>query len=79
MATMNSDIYDAFRAAGCEEEKARKAAEAVFESQAATKGDIQELRKDFHTIDKQLVVIKWMIALVLTTTAIPFLKGLIIP
>lgn len=53
MTTMNYDVFDAFKAAGVPEEKARKAAEALAEDHSITKGDIQEIRVD-------LAVLKWM-------------------
>lgn len=50
MATMISEVYDAFRSVGVPEDKARAAAEALSEEQLATKADIakteQALRAD---------------------------------
>jgi hypothetical protein len=43
MATMISEVYDAFRSAGVPEDKARAAAEALSEDQLATKADISRL------------------------------------
>ena len=54
MATMISEVYDAFIAAGAPEEKARKAAEAIanYENRfARTEGD--------------LLVLKWMTGTIL--------------
>jgi len=57
-----------FRAAGTPENEARKAAEALSAESLATKGDIAH-------IEKELLVIKWMLALVIATTSIPLLKA----
>ena len=45
MATMISEVYDAFRSVGIAEDKARAAAEALSEDQLATKADIVKLEK----------------------------------
>ena len=50
MATMISEVYDAFIAAGTLEEKARKAAEALA-----------DYENRFTRIDAELVILKWMI------------------
>ncbi len=70
MTTMISEVYDAFRAAGTPEAEARKAAEALSAESLATKGDIARL-------EKELLVIKWMLALVIATTSVPLLKALL--
>ncbi len=57
MATMSSELYDAFRDAGASEEKARKAAEAV----AGLDGQHREMRGEFNTV-------KWMVATTVTMT-----------
>jgi len=67
MATMISEVYDAFRSAGVPEDKARAAAEALSEEQLATKTDIAKL-------EKELLVIKWMLGLVIVAVVIPLLK-----
>ncbi len=69
MTTMISEVYRAFIAAGTPEEEARKAAEALSSESLATKGDITRL-------EKELLVIKWMLALVIATTTLPLLKSL---
>ncbi len=66
---MISEVYRAFIAAGTPEEEARKAAEALSSESLATKGDITRL-------EKELLVIKWMLALVIATTTLPLLKSL---
>lgn len=50
MATMISEVYDAFIAAGTPEDKARKAAEALA-----------DYENRFSRIDAELVVVKWMV------------------
>jgi hypothetical protein len=67
MATMISELYDAFRSAGVPEDKARAAAEALSEEQIATKTDIAKL-------EKELLVIKWILGLVIVAVVIPLLK-----
>ncbi len=44
MSTMISEVYDAFRAAGVPDDKARAAAEALSSENLATKADINELK-----------------------------------
>lgn len=70
MSTMVSEVYEAFRSVGVPEDKARAAAEALSEDQLATKADIQRL-------EKELIVIKWMLGLVVVAVVIPLLKTLI--
>jgi len=65
MTTMISEVYTAFRSAGVPEETAKLAAEAL-----ATKDDINKL-------EKELIIIKWMIGLVIIVQVLPFLKGVI--
>ena len=49
MATMISEVYDAFVAAGAPEEKARKAAEAIA-----------SYENRFSRIERDLAMLKWM-------------------
>ena len=67
MSTMISEVYDAFRSAGVPEDKARAAAEALSEDQLATKADIVKL-------EKELLVIKWMLGPVIVAVVIPLIK-----
>lgn len=67
MSTMNAEMYDALIAAGAPEEKARAAAISMAEESLATKADI-------HRIEKELTVIKWMLALIIVTTVIPLIR-----
>lgn len=70
MATMISEVYAAFRAAGVDEEHARKAAEALSNEALATKADIGR-------IERELLVIEWMLGVVVAATVIPLLKPLL--
>ena len=50
---MVTELYDALRAAGAPEEKARAAAQAMSEESLATKADVARL-------ERELLVVKWM-------------------
>jgi hypothetical protein len=67
MATMISEVYDAFRSGGVPEDKAPAAAEALSEKQLVTRTDMAKLKK-------QLLVIKGMLSLVVVAVVIPLLK-----
>lgn len=54
MTTMISEVYDAFISADADEEKARKATEAVA-----------EYEQRFDHIDKELLLLKWMMGVML--------------
>lgn len=69
MATMISEVYAAFRAAGVDEEHSRRAAEALSNEALATKADVVR-------IERELLVIKWMLGVVVAATVIPLLKPL---
>ncbi|MEO5330374.1 MAG: hypothetical protein H7829_19285 [Magnetococcus sp. THC-1_WYH] len=69
MTTMISEVYEAFRAAGVPDDKARQAAEVLAQEQLATKSDIAR-------IEKELAVIKWMLALVVAAEVLPIIKTL---
>lgn len=64
MATMISEVYDAFISAGAPDEKARKAAEAI----ANYERDIAGMRTD-------LAVLKWMVGFSLVTTVPLLIKS----
>jgi hypothetical protein len=70
MSTMISEVYEAFRSVGVTEDKARAAAEALTEDQLATKSDIARL-------EKELIVIKWMLGLVIVAVVFPLLKVIV--
>ncbi len=73
---MISEVYQAFREAGVTEEKARAAAEAVHAEQLATKADIVAVRADIARPEKELLVIKWMLGLVIVAVIIPVIRAL---
>ena len=62
---MISEIYDALIAAGSPDEKARKAAEALANYDNRS-----------NKIERDLLLIKWMIGLVIIVEIIPLLKSL---
>jgi len=64
---MISEVYTAFRKAGVSEEDAKAAAEALSAESLAAKDDIRKL-------DKELLIIKWMIGLVIVVDVLPLLK-----
>ena len=71
------------RSAGFPEEQAEALARAqkdalseALDTALATKGDIAAVREDISKLDKQLLVIKWMLALVVAVTVLPALKTL---
>ena len=70
MSIMNAEMYDALIAAGAPEDKAKAAATAMSEDTLATKADIARLERD-------LTVIKWMLALVIAATVLPLIKDLL--
>ncbi len=57
MATMISEVYDAFIAAGAPEEKARKAAEAV----ANYDQSFDRIEKEILKVQAEQVLLKWMV------------------
>ncbi len=67
---MNAEMYDALIAAGAPDDKARAAAASLSEENLATKGDI-------HRLEKELIVIKWMLALVIAATVVPLARDLL--
>ena len=48
MSAMVTEIYDALRSVGVDEDKAKAAASAMFTHDLATRGDIARLEKDVH-------------------------------
>ena len=50
MSTMITEVYDAFKSAGTDDEKARAAAKAVAEHE-----------NRFGAIESQLTLLKWMV------------------
>jgi len=66
MSTMISEVYTAFRRAGVSEDEAKAAAEALSAKSLATKDDMKKL-------EKELLIIKWMVGLVIAVEALPLL------
>ena len=60
MATMISEVYDAFVAGGTPEEKARKAAEAL----ANYEGRFTRIDGELLVLKGELLVLKWMVGFV---------------
>ncbi|MFZ4539330.1 hypothetical protein [Propionivibrio sp.] len=78
MTTMISEVFEAFRAAGVPEDKARKAAEALSSESVATKSDINRIEKELLAINGKITLIQWMLGVVVAATVIPLLKPLLI-
>ena len=57
MATMISEVYDAFISAGAPEDKARKAAETL----ANYDHRFARIESDITKIQSELVLVKWMV------------------
>lgn len=78
MTTMNRELYDALLEAGASEDKAGDAAVSMTEADQATKGDViraeTNLKASITKLEKEMMVMKWMIGLVLATTTIPLIK-----
>ncbi|MEA2896403.1 MAG: hypothetical protein QOJ84_2018 [Bradyrhizobium sp.] len=70
MATMISEVYDAFIASGAPEDKAREAAEAMAAHESrfngiehdlgAIRGDLNIVRGDINTVRGEINLLKWM-------------------
>ncbi len=61
MATMISEVYDAFVAAGAPEDKARKAAEASANYDRRFDGIEREVLK----VQTEILLLKWMVGFVI--------------
>ncbi len=68
MATMISEVYQAFITAGVPHDQARQAAEASSSENLATKADIQLLDKRVDDVQAQLSLLKWMVGFNLAFT-----------
>lgn len=81
MTTMISEVFEAFRAVGVPEDKARLAAEALSTEASATKGDLVRVeatvRSDIARLEKEIAVLKWMVGLVVAGVAAQLIKLLI--
>ena len=65
MTTMITEVYDALRSAGADEQKARAAAEAIAAHQRDATELRTEIRTEFADIRSELKLLKWMMGLVL--------------
>ena len=68
MSMMNAEMYDALIAAGAPDARARAAASAISAEPLATRADIARVERD-------LLVIKWMIGLVIAATIVPLIEN----
>lgn len=66
MGIMITEVYTAFKKAGLPEDDAVHAAEALSNVQTASKADIAQVREDIVKLEKELIVLKWMVGLVLS-------------
>lgn len=57
MATMISEVYDAFLAAGAPEEKARKAAEAISNYDQR----FEKVDREILKVQAEQILLKWMV------------------
>lgn len=57
MATMISEVYDAFMAAGAPEDKARKAAEAISDDDQR----FDRVEREILTVQAEQILLKWMV------------------
>ena len=64
-----SEVYDAFLAAGAPEDKARSAAAAITSETLPTKSDVIR-------VEKELLVIKWMLVIVIVAVIIPVVQDI---
>ncbi len=67
MTVMIAEVYDALRSAGAEDEKARKAAEAVAESrteltaiEGGLRNEMHGIRLEMQGIRGDIATMKWM-------------------
>ncbi len=61
------EVYEALKAAGAPEDKAIRAAEAVAESQTASKADVFRL-------EKRLIRVEILLAIILAAVVIPLIR-----
>ena len=63
MTVMIAEVYDALRSAGADDEKARKAAEAVAEMkkiEAGLSSEMHGVKLDVQGIRGEIATLKWM-------------------
>ena len=69
MTTMITEVYDALKSTGADEEKARAAAEAIATHQRDTTELRTDMRTEFSDIRGEFKLLKWMLGLVLAGIA----------
>lgn len=77
MSTMVSEIYEALLEAGASQPKAKAATEAMASEHLATKEDMQGVKNEIHGVKAELLVMKWMLAVILVSVVIPAIKAIV--
>jgi hypothetical protein len=70
MTTLIAEVYDAFKSAGVDDEKARAASQAIAEYSH----DIADIKATLVEIKATQALMKWMIGFNLTFTIVMFWK-----
>jgi uncharacterized protein Yka (UPF0111/DUF47 family) len=74
MATMITEVYEAFKSAGAEDDKAKAAAQAVAEHESR----FDKIDGELATVRAELSIIKWLVGGTFFATIALLLKSLII-
>lgn len=72
---MITEVYDALKSAGADEEKARAAAQAIASHQHDATELRTEMRTEFADIRGELKLLKWMMGLLLAGIASLIVKA----
>ena len=75
MSAMITEVYDALRSAGVDEDKAKSAASAMFNYDLATRGDILALDNRLTQIGKDVQFMKWCVSGIFVTLLADFVRG----
>ena len=75
MSAMITEVYDALRSAGVDEDKAKSAASAMFNYDLATRGDILALDNRLTRIGKDVQFMKWCVSGIFVTLLADFVRG----
>ena len=75
MTTMITEVYDALKSAGADEDKARAAAQAIASYQRDPTELRTEMRTEFADVRGELKLLKWMLGLVLAGIASLIVKA----
>ena len=75
MTTMSTEVYDALKSAGADEDKARAAAQAIASHQRDATELRTEMRTEFASVRGELKLPKWMLGLVLAGIASLIVKA----